>query len=123
MKKLKKIDGSCAVIALHHVSGVDEDTVLRVCTLHGFEPKNGMDDEDWREAADDLGISVRSMSINPQRLRKFLHGHTEGLFLLGTFDHLFVLDNGLIIDPREKMRGRYPGLGRIVKQAWRVLKK
>jgi hypothetical protein len=81
-----------------------------------------MDDADWLEAADDLGIKTRAVSISPLRLRRFIHDNTTGLFLIGTFDHLFVLDNGLIVDPREKMRGRYPGLGRIVKQVWRVLK-
>lgn len=123
MQKLKKIDGSCAVLALHHVSGLPEDTVLRVCKLHGFEPSLGMEDNDWRAAADDLGIKVRSINIEPCRLKKFVNNHKSGLYLLGTFDHLFSLDNGIIIDPREKMRGRYPGLGRIVKQAWLVCKK
>ncbi len=120
MKKLKKIDGSCAVIALHHVSGIDEETVLRVCALHGFTPEDGMEDEDWQEAAKDLGLNIRAVPMKDVRLSAFKKAHNTGLYLVGTFDHLFVLDNGLIVDPREKLEGRYPGLGRIVKRAWIV---
>ncbi len=122
MKKLRKIEGSCACLALHHVSGIDEDTVLRVCTLHGFTPEDGMEDLDWQEAAKDLGLRLRMVPMKDVRLSKFVKAHGAGLFLVGTFDHLFVLDNGLIVDPREKDMGRYPGLGRIVKRAW-VIKK
>lgn len=122
MKKLKKIDGSCAVIALHHCSGTDEETVLRICKLHGFTPADGMEDEEWQEAAKDLGLSIRAVPYKDCRLKQFIKKYPAGLFLMGTFDHLFVLDNGLVVDPREKMKGRYPGLGRIVKKAWVVLK-
>ena len=122
MKKLLTIDGCCAVLALHHVSGVDEETVLRVCTLRNFHPKKGMEDRDWKAAADDLGIKVRGLAMEPCRLKRFIETHPDGLFLLGTHDHLFCLDNGIIIDPREKMAGRYPGGRRIIKQAWRVTK-
>lgn len=120
MKKLKKIDNSCAVVALHHVSGIDEETVLRVCVLHDFNCKDGMEDEDWREAAKELGIKVVSIPLTPCRLKKFLKEFPTGLFLVGTRDHLFVIDNGIIVDPSERQAGRYPGLGRIIKQAWRV---
>lgn len=81
-----------------------------------------MEDYEWQAAADDLGIKIRHVSIEPQRLKVFLKNHANGLYLLGTRDHLFALDNGVIIDPREKLSGRYPGLGRIVRQAWKVLK-
>lgn len=121
MKKLKKIDASCAVLALHHVSGVDEETVLRVCKLHGFEAGEGMEDSDWQEAAKDLGVKIRRISLEPCRLSKFINNHEVGLYLLGTMDHLFVIDNGVIIDPRTKMFGKFPGLGRIIKEAWRVV--
>lgn len=122
MKKLIKIDNSCAVLALHHVSGLDEETVLRVCKINDFTPKNGMEDEDWISAAKDLGISVRSCFLGSERLSSFITKKPEGLYLIGTFNHLFVLDNGLIIDPRSKEWDGYPGLGRLVKQAWKVTK-
>ena len=117
MKKLKRIDGACAVVALLYVSGLSEDTVLRICRLHGFEDGRGMEDAEWKEAAQELGIKTRSVPVSPQRLRKFVHDHKEGLFLIGTHDHIFVLDAGLIVDPRNETP---PGLGRIVQQAWRV---
>ncbi len=119
MKKLRKIPNSCAVLALHYVSGKDEETTLRVCKLHEFYPDYGMDDENWREAAKDLGVETRALPISPQRLRKFLRDNPTGLFLIGTHDHLFVIDNGTIIDPRCT---KPPGLGRVVKQVWRVCK-
>ena len=122
MKKLIKIDNSCAVLALHHVSGLPEETVLRVCKLHDFTPHEGMHDEDWLEAAEDLGITVRAVFNGSERLGKFVNSHKEGLYLLGTFNHLFALDNGLIVDPKAKEWNRYPGLGRLVKQAWKVTK-
>ncbi len=122
MKKLIKIEGACAVLALHHVSGLNEDTVLRICKLHDFHPAIGMEDEDWQEAAKDLGLSIRSCFVGSQRLSSFITKKRDGLYLIGTFDHLFVLDHGVIVDPREKMRGHYPGLGRLVKQAWKVTK-
>lgn len=122
MKKLIKIDNSCAVLALHHVSGLDEDTVLRVCKIHDFTTHNGMEDEDWINAAKDLGISVRSVFAGCERLSSFIKKYPDGLYLIGTFNHLFALDNGLIIDPKAKGWNGYPGLGRLVKQAWKVTK-
>jgi hypothetical protein len=120
MKKLKRIDGSCAVVALHYVSGIEEDAVLRSCIFHGFRAGQGMEDEEWQAAAGDLGIKFRAVAAKSQRLKSFVKKHPKGLYLLGTKDHIFVLDNGIIIDPREKQAGRYPGLGRIIKQAWKV---
>lgn len=121
MKKLRKIDGSCAVIALHHASGIAEDTVLRVCKLHDFTPEDGMEDECWQEAAHDLGLIIRNVGVADMRLKTFVSKFKKGLYLVGTHDHLFVVDNGLIVDPREKDAGRYPGHGRIVKAAWKVI--
>lgn len=120
MKKLIKLDNSCAVLALHHVSGVDEETVLRVCKIHDFDPHYGMEDTDWINAAKDLGITVRSVFNGSERLSSFVNKHQSGLYLIGTFNHLFALDNGIIIDPRAKGWGGYPGLGRLVKQAWKI---
>lgn len=119
MKKLKKIDNSCAVVALHYVSGIAEDIVLRVCQLHEFHPKQGMDDKNWKAAGKDLGITVRAINFVPCTLKTFAREHMEGLYLLGTWDHLFVLDNGMIVDPR---CARPPGLRRMIKQAWVVNK-
>lgn len=118
MKKLKALDAACAVLALHYVSGVEENTALRVCTMSGFHPGEGMSDEEWKEAAGLLGLAVRAVPLEPCRLKTFMTAHPTGLFLVSTFNHLFVLDNGLLIDPRAKT----PGLGRVVRHAWRVSK-
>lgn len=122
MKKILKIDNSCAVLALHHVSGLDEETVLRVCKFHDFTPQGGMTDEDWIEAAKDLSISVRMIFSGSCRLGKFINEHKTGLFLIRTHDHIFSLDNGVMIDPGGKEMKHYPGLGRLVKWAWKVTK-
>ena len=122
MKKLIKIDNSCAVLALHHVSGLPEETVLRICKLHDFTPHDGMDDEDWINAAKDLGLSVRTSFKGSERLSSFIKKYQDGLYLIGTWNHLFALDNGLIVDPKAKCWDGYPGLGRLVKQAWKVTK-
>lgn len=119
MKKLKKIDGSCAVVALLYVSGMDEDTVIRICQFHGFEAGNGMSDEEWQAAAKDLKIKFKLVAMKPCTLDVFIKTNPKGLFLVGTCDHLFVVDNGVIIDPRNE---RPPGLRRRIKQTWRVIR-
>jgi hypothetical protein len=118
MKKLLKIDGSCAVVALAHASGVDEETVLRVCTSCGFEAGSGMDDDDWQEAANCLGLTLKQVRMKPMALYSFIKKYQDGLYLVGTVDHLFVVDNGIIFDPRNPTP---PGLRRSIKQAWRVV--
>ncbi len=118
MRKLKNIPGSCAVVALLYCSGLDEDTVIRVCSLHGFERGEGMDDKSWKEASKDLGISIRRVSMRKCRLSTFLNNHPKGLYIVGTFDHLFVVDNGIIIDPRHPTP---PWLRRVITDAWRVI--
>ncbi len=123
MREIQRIKGACAPTALHHVSGIDEDTVLRICALRNFVPAQGMWTKDWLEAADDLGIKKRKVSMEPCRLSTFIKKHPKGLFLCETYNHLFVVDNSVIVDPREKLRGNYPGLGRIIQSAWRCTPK
>lgn len=119
MKKLKKIPDSCAVAALWYCAGIEEDTAIRICRANGFKEGQGMEDSDWRRAADLMGIKCRGIAIQPQTLKQFLKNNPEGLYLLGTCDHLFVVDNGIIIDPRNK---KPPGLKRMILQSWRVEK-
>lgn len=119
MKRLQKYDGSCAPTALHYCSSVDEDTVLRICHLHGFKDGKGMYDAEWQEAARQLGIDYRGIGIEPLLLKQFVSNYPEGLFLVATADHIFVVDNGIVIDP---LYSKAPGMRRKIKQAWRVLK-
>ncbi len=115
MKKIKKADGWCAVVALQNVSGIDEKTVLHVCEHHDFDPFHGMEDNEWLAAAKELGINAKPMRLIPQKVRKFVHKHATGLFLVGTTDHLFVVREGKMFDP---ISG---SLDAVVKQAWRIL--
>lgn len=117
MKKLSKISGACVLAALWYIVGIDEEAVLRVCTAHGFKPGKGMFDEDWKRAANQLGIKMRGIAMKQCTLKKFVKNHPEELYIVGTFDHLFVVDNGIIVDPR---CATPPGLKRIIKQVWRV---
>lgn len=120
MKKMRKIDGACVPCALWYVSGVDEETVLRICSSCGFETGIGMEDPEWKEAAHCLGIEMRSIPVEqPCTLHQFIKRNPKGLFFIGTVDHLFVVDNSVIVDPRNN---NPPGLTRRVKQAWRVNK-
>lgn len=119
MKLLKRIEAACAPVALCYVSGIDEETVIRVCAMHGFEAGEGMTDEEYLEAAADLGLKCYRTRIKDVRLREFIRKHPTGLFLVATRDHLFAVDNGIVADCRNPNR---PGLGRIVKAAWRVEK-
>lgn len=119
MKKLKKIGGACAPLALWYVSGKEEDAVLRICQAYGFKEEQGMDDADWKNAAAQLGIKMRAVPFEECSLKKFIKNHPAGLYLVCTFDHIFSVDNGIIIDPRNK---KPPGLARKIKQAWKIEK-
>lgn len=120
MRKLRKIDGSCAVVALFFVSKLSEDIVIDICKDHGFEVGRGMTDDEWKAAAGSLGIKLRSVPLSPMKLRRFLHDYPRGLYLVTTCNHLFAVEGGIIIDPNNLY---HPGLDRIVKGAWRVVKK
>lgn len=118
MKRLKKLDGWCAVVALQFLSGLAEEIVIEVCKYDGFDPFHGMDDSEWLSSAKDLGIKLKKVRIgkHPYRLRQFKKKHPFGKFLLGTHDHLFVMMDGIIVDPVHGV----DGLGRIVREAWVV---
>lgn len=119
MKKLKKLGGACAPLALWYVSGKEEDAVLRICQAYGFKETEGMDDSDWKKAAAQLGIRMRAIPFEECTLKKFLREFKAGLYLVCTWDHIFVVDNGILIDPRNL---KPPGLSRMIKQAWRIEK-
>lgn len=76
-----------------------------------------MEDSEWQRAAGLMGIEMRGIPLEPVILRQFLKDHPNGLYLVATCDHLFVVDNGIIIDPRT---AKLPGLRRTIRQAWRV---
>ena len=117
MKRILKKDGFCAPAALAYVSGLPEKTVLDICVHEGFDPFHGMDDAEILAAAKELGIKLRPVKCQPQRLRKFIKDHKFGRYLVCTWDHIFVLNDGLIYDPLCPTGG----LGRVVQIAWRVV--
>lgn len=119
MKKLLTLEGSCVLVALHYVTGVPEDTVKRYCEAYNFTPKEGIDDKDWIKVAKALGIKMRSQPPLPLLLSQFIKKHKAGLYIVSTFDHLFVVDNGIIFDPRNL---KPPGLSRNIVGAWKVNK-
>lgn len=119
MRKLIKIPGACVPCALQYASGIDEETVLRICALHGFEAGEGMCDHEYLEAAADLKMKLKRVNVDAEPLNKFMRRHKNGLYLLVTFDHMFVLDSSIIVDPRNK---RAPGLWRVIREAYRVLR-
>lgn len=119
MKKLTKMSAACACLALYYISGQAEDTVLRICKAHGYKEGEGMSDDSWKAAATQLGINLRGLAIEPHTLRQFIKNHPEGLYLVATHDHIFVVDNNLVIDPRYS---NGLGLRRIIRQSWAVIK-
>jgi len=92
LKKIKSIPAACAVFALCYVSEIDEDTVIRVCRLCGFEAGEGMTDFEWQEAAEHLKLKLTKVKMNPRKLKTFIKEHKRGLFLVCTKDHLFAVD-------------------------------
>lgn len=116
MKNIRKMGGACAVVALSYVSEKSEGAVLRICKLCGFLESEGMADEAWRKAAKYLGLKVREFSIPPTKPSKFIRNYPSGLYFVATHDHIFVVDDGIIIDPR--LNELHPH--RTILQAWRV---
>lgn len=118
LKKLKKIAGACVVLAFCYASKQNEETVLRVCTLHGFEPGRGMTDTEYLACAKALGLKLRKVSTQVTDLRKFINEHKKGLYIVVTVNHMFVVDNSLVVDPREG--GATGRLRRNIINAWKV---
>ena len=113
MKKLRNMKDTCAPCALQYVSKRSDGAVIEACLSYG------MTDKQWLGAAEKLGIKLKQVHIKPKKTRKFLQAYSKGTFLVRTVDHLFVIDNGKIIDPGYT---RHDGMYRTLIQAWRVLK-
>src|ERR1035437_6933689 len=123
--KIHKMTGSCVLCALQYVSKLQEDIVQRACTTYGWTNDRGMHDAEWKQAANMLGINIKPMKkpysdLLPIEAQIFINNYKDDLYLVGTHDHLFVVDHGLKIDPmgsnRDRKRDR-----RSITQVWRVL--
>jgi hypothetical protein len=117
---MKRIHGYCTILALTYCSGLPESQVLDICKWHGFKDNGkGMDDPDWQDAADDLGIRRRAVRLSQHNVGQFLKAHPNGLYLVTTYNHIFtVLNGGIVSHPLQDPLGRRCK----VEAAWRVLK-
>lgn len=112
MKKLTKLEGACAVIALRYAADVPDDTAIETCL------SQGMFDVQWMTAARKLGLKLHRVIYRKIMLKRFIKKYPEGMYLLGTHNHLFAVKDGKIFDPH----WNNAGLSRMVIQAFRVIK-
>ena len=119
--KLNKHKGACAVAALTYASKQAVEVVESMCKLHGFETDRGMIDEEWREAAEALGLKTRRIGFDPESpltLSKFVKQYNEGLYFVSTKTHLFIVHNGLAVDTLDNKK---PSPRRLISEAWIVV--
>jgi hypothetical protein len=82
-----------------------------------------MEEFEYMDSAKDLGIDLKRMNLKKSgmyraKLGQFIKYHPTGIYLIYTSRHVFVLDNGKIVDP---LNPDHMGLRRLVTGAWRVL--
>ena len=121
MKKIRKIDGSCAPLALKYLSKKSDKTVYDVCLINWFQQSHGMEEHEFLNAAKALGIRLRRIKLKKiglyrSKLSKFIKNNPKGTYLIYTHAHIFVIDNGLVID---KLNPKYLGMSRMVTGAWK----
>lgn len=105
MKKFSNIQGGCALIALKYVSKKSQEEVMSACAKYDFVEGAGMHDDEIVGAAKALGIRMSRLKkaeipYNVE-LRGFIKNNPVGLFFLETWNHIFVLDNGIVYDPAQ----------------------
>jgi hypothetical protein len=121
MKKLmskKYTKNTCALTAICYVSKKDEDLLIRQCIALNMKYETGLTDPQWQKIIRILKIKIKHILPEPVSLGQFIKDYPQGLFIVAQDDHLFVVDNGVIFDPRTK---KLPGLRRTLVQAWKVL--
>lgn len=123
-KKLKKISGSCAPLALMYLSGLQENIVHEISVTHGWRQDWGMEDYEATKAAKDMGLKLRRLNLKKRelygvKLREIIKAYNEGKYLVYTTNHLLVIHDGRVVD---LINGKkYQGLDRIVTAVWKVL--
>jgi hypothetical protein len=122
-RKLKYVSGYCAPHALHFVSGKSENTVYEACLNNDFSKEFGMEEYEWQKAAKELGVRLRRKNLKRAglygcQLKDFIKACPEGMYIIYTHMHLFVVEDGEIYD---LLNPNNPGLSRLVTGAWRVL--
>ncbi len=99
MKKLNKIENACAAVALRYAAKEPEDRVIEICL------GQGLFDEQWKAAANKLGIRLREAGGCPVMLKTFIKNNPYGMWIATTKNHMFIVDNGKIIDPEWENKG------------------
>lgn len=123
MKKLlskKYTINTCALTAICYASKKDEETIIRMCIAHNFKFQNGLTDRQWMKIARITGLSFKSQLKEKTTLGKFISKHKKGCYFVSQADHLFVVDDSIIYDPRTKYKN-LPGLKRVIVQAWKII--
>lgn len=117
---MKRIHGYCAILALTYASGLPESQVLDICKWHEFKDNGqGMHDDDWQEAAKDLGIRKRKIKLKGRTVGDFMKSHSKGLYLVTTYNHIFaVLNGGVVSHPLQDQMDRRCK----IEAAWKVFK-
>lgn len=110
MKKLENIKDVCAPLAVKIASGLPDEKVIEIFISQGFTC------DDLMLYAKKAGLRLRGIKFKKMQLRRFIKRFPEGMFILVTHNHFFVLDNGKVNDPHWGSDGLY----RIIVKAWCV---
>ena len=111
MKKLATLVDACAPAAVKAASDLTDAEVAEIFLAQGFH------DEVWLNAAKQAGLKLKCVSKKKNAaLIAFIKKFPEGKYIVGTWNHVFVVDNGKIIDSGWKN----DGLCRMVHKAWLV---
>lgn len=122
---IDSFSNNCTLVAARELTGLPDETILRVWREHGYQDHGGMWDRDWVPALRDLGLRLVQKStwrLNNRRaphptLAQFVSDHPEGVWIAGTSSHVMVVRDGRIVDPNY----RRPGTRRLIRRAWLVL--
>lgn len=112
MKKLHKIVDACAPTAIRNASDLTDEKVAEIFLSQGFL------DEDWKIAAKQAGLRLRLAHDGKIILKRFIKRFGKGTYIVSTWNHLFVVRDGEVIDPTWENSGLY----RTVTHAWKIFK-
>ena len=112
-------------MALKYLSKLEDSIVHEICLSNWFQQDHGMEENEWRKAAKEMGLRLRRLNLKKRDLYRAKLSHiskiySSGKYIIYTPEHLFVLDNGKIIDP---LNGNGYGPDRIVTGVWKLLEK
>lgn len=112
---LDDLESACAALALREASGADDLVVLEALREEGWTEGDGAWTEQWYAAARTLGLRLTRAGYAGLTLRQLCRREPLGLWLVETHNHLLVVRDGEVVDPRSG-----GGPRRRVWAAWRV---